>query len=111
MLASDVEQTPVAHARGTGGFAGSASQATVDVQLGLGGDRRAFQHLLHQVDTAARAVELVAEQLVGGAGGVAEAAVHAFSQDRVGFAAVRGFEQGGGEPGLHVRSPGRGGRD
>ena len=50
--------------------------------------RLAFEHLLDQVDAAARAVELVAQQLVGRAGGGAEAAVHALAQDRLGLAAV-----------------------
>ena len=44
----------------------------------------ALEHLLHQIDAAARAVALVAEQHVGRAGGGAEAAMHARSQDRVG---------------------------
>jgi hypothetical protein len=58
---------------------------------------RAFEHLLDQVDAAARAVELVAQQLVGGAGGGAEAAVHALAQDGLGRLAVgRAFEFGGG---------------
>ena len=35
-----------------------------------------FRHLLHQVDAAARAVELIAQQLVGGTGGGAKAAMH-----------------------------------
>ena len=42
---------------------------------------RAFEHLLDQIDAAARAVEFVAEQLIGRAGRGAEAAVHAFAQD------------------------------
>ena len=41
-----------------------------------------------QVDAAARAVELVAEQLVGRTGGVAEAAMHALAQDGVGLPAL-----------------------
>jgi hypothetical protein len=49
----------------------------------------ALEHLLDQVDAAARAVELVAEQLVGRAGRGAEAAVHALAQDRLGLAAFR----------------------
>ena len=52
-------------------------------------DLLALEHLLHQVDAAARAVELVAEQLVGRAGGRAEAAVHALAQDGVGLPALR----------------------
>jgi len=45
----------------------------------LGGARRllAFDHLLDEVNAAARAIELVAQQLIRRAGGGAEAAVHA----------------------------------
>ena len=49
---------------------------------------RALEHLLDQVDAPARAVELVAQQLIGRAGRRAETAVHAGAQDRVGFAAL-----------------------
>src|SRR4051794_34885234 len=41
----------------------------------------ALEHVLDQVDAAARAVELVTEQHVGRAGRGAEAAMHAFAQD------------------------------
>ena len=54
-------------------------------RLGAGADRLAFEHLLDQVDAAARAVELVAEYLVGRARRIAEAAVHAGAQDRLRF--------------------------
>ena len=67
-------------------------------------DRRAFEHLLHQVDAPARAVELVAEQLVGRAGRGAEAAVHALAQDRLGFAAFGRVLDEVGEIGLHRAS-------
>ena len=63
--------------------------------------RLAFQHLLDEVDAAARAVELVAEQLVRGAGRGSEAAVHALAQDGVGLAAFGGAGEFGGEGGLH----------
>jgi hypothetical protein len=62
---------------------------------------RAFEHLLHQVDAAARAVQLVAQQLVGGAGGGAKAAVHALAQDGFGLLAFGGAAVFGGELGLH----------
>ena len=42
----------------------------------------ALQHRLGEVDAAARAVELVAQQQIGRAGGEAEAAMHASPQDR-----------------------------
>ncbi len=99
--AADVEQAAVLHAGRAGGFAGAAGQAAVEMQLRLGGGRLAFQHLLDQVDAAARTVELVAEQLVGRTGGGAEAAVHAFAQDGVGFAALRRVLDEVGEIGLH----------
>ena len=57
----------------------------------------ALEHLLDQVDAAARAVELVAEQLVGRAGRGAEAAVHALAQDGLGLDAVGGAGEFGGE--------------
>jgi len=44
-----------------------------------------FQHLLDQVDSAARAIELVAEQHIGRTGRGAEAAMHAGAQDLVRF--------------------------
>ena len=52
--------------------------------------RRSFEHLLDQIDAPARAIEFVAEQLVGRAGGGAEAAVHAAAQDGLGFVARGG---------------------
>ncbi len=92
---------PYSHAAGAGGLAVAAGQAAVKVQLRAARHRRAFEHLLHQVDAPARAVEFVAEQLVGGAGGGAEAAVHALAQDGFGRVAVaRAFELGG-QLGLH----------
>ena len=42
-----------------------------------------LQHVLDQIDAAARAVELVAQQHIGRAGRVAEAAMDAGAQDRV----------------------------
>ena len=56
------------------------------MELRFRGGLRAFEHLLYEIDAAARAVQLVAEKLVGGAGGRAEAAVDALAQDRVGVA-------------------------
>ena len=100
-LAADVDQVPVLHARRAGGLAIAAGQATVQVQLRAARDRGAFEHLLHQVDAAARPVEFVAEQLVGRAGRGAEAAVHALAQDRFGLCAGGRVLELGGERGLH----------
>src|SRR5204862_2401998 len=78
---ADVGEAPVLHARGTGGLAGTAGQAAIEMELRLRGRRRALEHLLDEVDAPARPVELVAEQLVGRAGRGAEAAVPALAQD------------------------------
>ena len=88
-FAADIQQIVVLHAGRAGGFAVAAGQAAIQVLLGLGRDFVAFEHLLDQVDAPARAVQLVAEQLIGRAGGVAEAAMHAGAQDAFGFLGAR----------------------
>ena len=86
--AADVDQPTVLDAGRTRGLAVAAREAAVEMQLRLRRERVAFEHLLDQIDAAARPVELVAEQLVGRARRVAEAAMHARAQDRVGLAAL-----------------------
>jgi FAD/FMN-containing dehydrogenase len=105
--AADVHQVAVVDAARTGALAVAAGQAAVQVQLGLARGRLAFQHLLDQVDAPARAIELVAQQLVGGAGGRAEAAVHALAQDGFGFLAFGRVGELGRDLGLHVVSSAR----
>ncbi len=89
------DQLVVLHPGGAGGHAGHAAQAVVHVQaealversLALGG-------LLHHVDAAARRIHLLAPEHVGGAGGKAEAAVHAVV-DQLCFRRLVGVEVGG----------------
>ena len=70
------------HAGRAGGHAGEAAQAAVDMLDHLPGGRLAvLQHVLDEVDAPARAVELIAEQQIGGACGRAEAAMHTGAQD------------------------------
>ncbi len=79
-----VDEVHVVDARRAGRHAGEAGEAAVDVLHDL--RRRglaALQHVLHQVDAAARGIELVAEEEVGRAGRGAEAAMHAGAQDRL----------------------------
>jgi hypothetical protein len=103
MRACVVDEVHVVDAAGTGGHARQARQAAVDVLLHDGrGLASALEHLLHQVDAAARAVALVPEQHVGGAGGGAEAAMHALAQDLVDLGRARVLELLGREVGLHV---------
>ena len=79
-----VDEVHVVHARRAGRHAGEARQAAVDVLDGLRVRRPPrLQHVLDQVDAPPRAVELVAEHLVGRAGGGAEAAMHAGPEDLV----------------------------
>jgi hypothetical protein len=80
-LAADLDQASVLDAAWTRGLAIEAGEAAVQVLLSAAGDRRALEHLLDQVDATARPVQFVAEQLVGGTGGVAEAAMHALADD------------------------------
>ena len=70
------EQCAVLDARGAGGDAAEAAEAAVNVRLRLCGGQAALQHGFHQHDAAARRVGFVAQQLVGGAGGQAKAAMH-----------------------------------
>ena len=88
ILPADVHEMPVAHARGTRRLAAETGEAAVEMQLRASRSaRRALEHLLDEIDAAARTVELVAEELVGRTRRGAEAAVHARAQDRVGLAA------------------------
>src|SRR2546426_941989 len=72
-----------------GRHAGEAGQAAVDMLYHLGGRRAVLlQHLLDEIDPAARAIEFVAQQHIGRTGRGAEAAMHAGAQDLVGFGDV-----------------------
>ena len=103
---ADVEQTPVLDSRRAGRLAAKATQAAVEVQLCRCARRSAFEHLLHQVDAPARTVELIATQLVGRAGCVAEAAVHAPADDSCGFLTVGCVPDEIGQIRLHVQKSG-----
>ena len=102
MRAGVIDQMHVVHARGARRHAGEAREAAVDVRDDLGGRRRiVLQHLLDQVDAAARRIELVAQQHIGRAGRLAEAAMHAGAQNIVRHRDVGIGELGEGEIGLH----------
>jgi hypothetical protein len=86
--APDVDQPAVLDSRGAGRLAVAAGEAAIEVLLRRRGDCAAFEHFLDEIDAAARSVQLVAQQLIRRARGVAKAAVNARAQDGVGFAAV-----------------------
>ena len=102
MGARRVDEAAVVDAGGTGRHAREAGQATVDVERHLGRRRPVvLQHVLDQVDAAARAIELVAEQHEGRARRRAEAAVHALAQHRFRLGDLRVGELREGKVGLH----------
>ena len=86
--APDIHQPAVAHAGGTDCFAAAASQTTVQMQLRLGRHVCPFEQLFDQIDTPARTVELVAEQLVRGTGRRTEPAMNARAENRVRVASI-----------------------
>ena len=70
--------------------AGKAGQAAVNMAHDFLIRRAAvFQHILDEIDAATRAVEFVAERHIGRACCGTEAAVHAFTQNFLGFADTR----------------------
>ena len=103
--AADVDQPPIAHPRGTGRLAGAAGETAVEVQPRLVGDLLPLERLLHEVNAAARAVVLVAEEQIGRTGRGAEATVHALAQDGVGLASFRRVADEIGQSGLHQGIP------
>ena len=71
------------------------------MHLGLARHCIAFEHFLDEINTPARPVQLITQQLIGGTRGVAETAVHAGAQNTVSLLAVRGIFYGISELGLH----------
>lgn len=78
-----VDEMHIIHVRRARGHAGKARQATVDMLHHFcAGLTLIFQHVLHKVDAAARTIEFVTKQDVGGAGGGAKPAMNAFANHR-----------------------------
>ena len=76
------------------------------MQTGLFGRLDAFQHLLDEINAAARSVEFVTQQLVGRARRGAETAMHAAAQNLLGLSARGGVLDEVGEMGFHAQSSG-----
>jgi hypothetical protein len=100
-FAAEVEQPAVGDAGRAGGLAVAAGQAAVEVKPGPGRHGLSLEQLLDQVDTTARAVEFVAEKLVGRAGGEAETAVDTVAQDALDRLHGGVGTELGGDLGLH----------
>ena len=61
----------------------------------------ALEYLFDQVDAAAGPIEFITGKLVGWTGCIAEAAVHAITQDAICLFSMMCFEICGGDRGLH----------
>ena len=106
MLASVVHQMLVIHTGRAGGHAGQTGQAAIDMGDDLGCGRRiCLEHLLHEIDTAARTVELVAQGHIGRTGRGAEPAMDTGPQNVIGFRDIRIGKLGQREMGLHRLDP------
>lgn len=98
-------QPAITHTRRAGGFTGAAGQAAVQMRLCLAADGVSFQHLLDQINTAARPVQFVTQQLVGWAGRGTKTAMHAGSQDTLRILDVMIVFKLTADVGLHSLQP------
>jgi hypothetical protein len=97
-----VDQVHVVHARWACCHAGQAGQAAVDMGDSLNVRRTVIlQHLLDQVDAAARTVEFIAKRHIGRTGRRAEPAMNALAQNLFRFRDIWISELSEGETGLH----------
>ena len=97
-----IDEVLVVDARRARRHARETRKAAIEVRHDLRARRPVvLEHLLDQVDPAARAVELVSEQHVRRTGRSAEAAVHALAQDRLARGDARILQLRGGETRLH----------
>ena len=112
-LPSGIEHAAVLHARRTGRLAGAAGQTAIQVQPRPGGGAIALEHLFDEIQPATRAIELIAQDLVGRAGRRTEATVHTAAQQRGGLLGIGAILERGREGGLHKGAigPGSTGRD
>ena len=82
--AGEIDEMHIIHAARAGGHAGKAREAPVDVMSYRRGDGALLEHLLDQVDAAARGIALIAKQHIGRASGGAEAAMDAALEHGIG---------------------------
>ena len=102
MGAGMIHQMHVMHTRRTGRHAGQARQAPINVLDGFFIRRPIiFQHVLDQVNPAARAIKFVAQHLICGTGRGAEPTMHAGPQNVIGSLDARVAQLFGGEIRLH----------
>lgn len=85
-----INQVHVVHVGRTGRHAGQAGKTPVDVPNDIRGRcLLGLEHVLDQVDSSARAIQLVAQEQIGGTGREAEPAVNAAPDDTLGILNLR----------------------
>ena len=99
--AGEIDQMHIVDVARAGGHAAEAGEAAVEVMNRRRRDVAALEHLLHEVDAAARAVALVAGQHIGRTGRRAQPAMDAAAQDLVGARDIRVAKLESVEIGLH----------
>ena len=102
MSAGMVDKVHVMDAGRTGRHAGEARQAAIDVEGDLCRRRPVvLEHVLDEVDAAARRIELVAVEYISRARGGTETAMHAGAQNLFRFGHIRIGKLRESEGGLH----------
>jgi len=92
-FASYLDQPAILDARRAGGLTGSTGQAAIEVLLRARADSLSFQHLFDQINPATRAIQFIAQELIGGAGGGAKTAMNTTAQDAVSVLALQGGQE------------------
>src|SRR5690348_3321747 len=93
----------VIHAGGARRHAGEARETAIDVLDDFGGwSLVLLQHLLDEIDPAARAIEFIPEQHVSRTGRSTKSAMHTGAQNLVGFRNIGIGELGETELGFHA---------
>ena len=99
--ATHIEQMAILHTTGAGALAAATRETPIQVLLRAPGGRLALEDLTDQIDAPAWAIELVAQELVGGASGGAKATMHTLAQHVLAGLGEQGVFVLGGEGGLH----------
>src|SRR5437899_1158607 len=84
-MSTDVREAPITYACGTRRLATATGEAAIQVQMRLRRGRRSREQLLDEVDPSARAIEIIAEELIRWASRRAESAVRTRSKNGFGL--------------------------
>jgi len=87
-LSANIDEPAIFNTAGASGLAIATREATIEMKLRAAGDFATLKHLLDEVNASPRPIQLVSEELVRWAGGIAETTMHAFAHDRLGLLGV-----------------------